>query len=99
MEPPDFGDLVAAIVQPFLGFCYRCGKKPPPNLADAEGWVDRTFATFRFGRVCPDCTTPEERTQAVIQEATTDATLEHGRIVLRPKSYDDDDGEEQHRSA
>jgi len=68
--------------------CSRCGRRPG-NPADRSGWNTVWRNGVVTGFLCPDCQTPEENTEAVINEATVDYASMHrdneGRIWVRPR--------------
>ncbi len=76
---------VSAKDLPKVAICDRCRRRP------GKRDLDRWNAVFRDGVVvgflCPDCQTPEESTEAEINEATIDygkpISLSDGRLAHR----------------
>jgi len=65
--------------------CSRCGRRP--RRRDLDDWN----GTFRRGvlvaALCPRCQTPEEHTEALINQATLDYRTDAlGRLTGRPKN-------------
>jgi hypothetical protein len=71
------------ITQTTLRRCDRCRRR----LRGGTDWnvvVERGVIT---GLLCPDCQTPDENAEAVINEATTDYAVFAGRLVGRRKAF------------
>lgn len=52
--------------------CKRCGKRPHTNPDWNRNWSDTWIAGLHAGRLCPDCQTDEEDTEAQVREAMGD---------------------------
>lgn len=66
--------------------CHRCGKRlRNPNSTNADGWISVLRAGVVMETYCSLCTTPLERAESVMAEATTELAMSGDFIMQRTK--------------
>lgn len=66
--------------------CHRCGRRlRNPHSANADGWISLIREGIVTETVCSSCTTPMERAESVMAEATTELGMSGEFIMQRTK--------------
>ncbi|WP_166905937.1 hypothetical protein [Mycobacterium sp. DL440] len=74
--------------------CIKCGRPSPEDRDEKRTWGMQNMFGFVYQVICPDCMTPEQLAECQIRDATETISTETGRIVRKPKKFDDDEGGE-----
>jgi hypothetical protein len=86
-------DLLVALLRSFLlRQCSVCHRPNVPTNPDAAGWIHQFRDSILIGAKCPNCQTPLERAECVVEQAVGPKFHYEGlRVVKNPEPTDGDD--------